>query len=316
MRYKIDTVYTLRSPLSHIGESESTQTFLNTITVRNGSKVEEVFAYSGNAIRGAWRDAGAKYLLDKLGNLKVPKKTFHLLFTGGSISGDQSLDVEQAKNMRAALPFLSIFGGGIGNQILSGKITQTFAYPVCHETRFIIPPDNPYIDYDAQSISWRKLTQEISFSRKDDAKDTLGETYIATDVTMLDTSEKPSKSSEAATQMRYTAEYLVPNTQLWHSLIIDCNEVELGALVASIYEWGKSPYLGGMSAKGFGYVDMDMIISSETSEPEPFITISQNNLMLREPAENAKEKYDAELFNLYNQYLEGNQKSLIEMLEG
>ena len=72
--YRIETIYTLKAPLSHIGSSESTETFLNTITIRNGDKVNDVFAYTGNAIRGAWRDAGARYLLDRLDGLKVPKK--------------------------------------------------------------------------------------------------------------------------------------------------------------------------------------------------------------------------------------------------
>lgn len=312
--YHIETVYTLKQPLSHIGESESTETFLNTVRVLNNGKPVEVFAYSGNAIRGAWRDAGAAYLLDRLGEIKVPKKTFHLLFTGGSISGDQKIDVDAAKTLRAVLPFLSIFGGGVGNQILSGKIVQTFAFPVCAETTGIIPLGIEGIDYGAQAVSWRKMTDEISFSRKDDSKDILGDRYIAKDVLLLDGEvDDKKKRDEPATQMRYTAEVLIPGVQLWHSLSITCSELEIGALVASIWQWAQKPYLGGMSGKGFGLVDADIRLVG--AEREPFMLVQSGRLELAEPAKSAKEQYDAHLRNLYNQYLDGNKETLVKMLE-
>lgn len=311
--YRIETVYTLKAPLSHIGASESTETFLNTVSVRNGNKAVDVFAYTGNAIRGAWRDAGARYLLERLGNMQIPKKTFHLLFTGGAISGDQNIDIEQSRTLRAVLPFISIFGGGVGNQILSGKWVQTFAYPVCAETSQIIPQNNKYIDYTALDISWRKLTDEISFSRKDDSKDKLGGKYIQSDNLMLTTDKKSKKTEEPATQMRYTAEYLIPNTQLWHSLTITCNEVEMGALVASIHEWGKSPYLGGMGAKGFGLVDVDITIT-EDGKTQDFITINGSKTLLSEPAQAAKDSYDEVLKSLYTQYLDGNKEQIEKLL--
>ncbi len=313
--YRIETVYTLKQPLSHIGESESTETFLNTVRVMNNGKPVEVFAYSGNAIRGAWRDAGAAYLLDKLGGIRVPKKTFHLLFTGGSISGDQKVDVGAAKNLRAVLPFISVFGGGVGNQILSGKIVQTFAFPVCAETAGNIPQGIDGIDYSAQAVSWRKMTDEISFSRKDDSKDTLGDMYIAKDVPLLegDIDEK-KKKDEPATQMRYTAEVMIPGVQLWHSLCITCSELELGALVASIWQWAQQPYLGGMSGKGFGLVDADFRIL-EDGEREPFMLVKDGKLGLAEPAKDAKDRYDAHLREIYDKYLEGNKEKLVKLLE-
>jgi hypothetical protein len=245
--------------------------------------------------------------------MQVPKKTFHLLFSGGSIGGDQQTDIGAAKAMRATLPFLSIFGGGVGNQILSGKIVQTFAFPVCAETRAIIPDGIQAIDYDAQGTSWRKMTDEISFTRKDDSKDILGDTYIAGDIRLLE--DKKKSKDEAATQMRYTVECLIPNVQLWHSLSITCNEVELGALVASIHQWAQKPYLGGMSGKGMGLVDAEFMLLDENGKRTEFISVYNEVLSLSAPAKNAKEQYDAILLDLYNQYLEGNKKELIQMLE-
>lgn len=314
--YHIETIYNLKQPLSHIGESESTETFLNTVRVLNNGKPTEVFAYSGNAIRGAWRDSGAAYLLDNLGEIQVPKKTFHLLFTGGAISGDQKVDVDAAKALRASLPFLSIFGGGVGNQILCGKIVQTFAFPVCAETVDIIPQGIDGIDYSAQGTSWRKMTDEISFSRKDDSKDLLGDRYIFKDVNLITGEvEEKKKKDESATQMRYTAEVLIPGVQLWHSLCITCSELELGALVASIWKWAQQPYLGGMSGKGFGLVDADIRIL-ESGERKPFMLVKDGKLGLAEPAKEAKEQYDYHLRELYTQHLEGNKEKIVALLDG
>ncbi len=318
--YRIDSVYTLLQPLSHIGESESTTTFLNTVRVMGPSGPCEVFAYTGNALRGAWRDCGAAYLLNRLKTL-VPKKAFHLLFSGGSIGGKQEADVAQAKALRDTLPFLSIFGGGVGNQILSGKIVQTFAMPVCEETADIIPPGNPHINYRRLDTSWRLMTGETEFSRKDDEKGDLGDRYIAHPAEQIDMIEGKAKGKAKgedgpATQMRYRVEYLSAGAQLWHMMYATCTELELGALVSAIHEWAKRPVLGGMAGKGFGLVDLAMDITSEDGERVPFISVRDGYMTLADPAKDAKEQYDNHLKALYDAALDSNRAPIVGLLEG
>ena len=108
---KFEIIYTLEQPLSHIGESESTISFLNTIRMAVNGKVEEVFALTGNSIRGTLRDCAARHLLNML-NVKVGKKEFNILFSGGNISGSMSTDIDQAKKYRTLLPMISLFGAG------------------------------------------------------------------------------------------------------------------------------------------------------------------------------------------------------------
>ena len=319
--YRIETVYTLLSPLSHIGESESTTSFLNTIRIMSQGKPVDCFAYNGNALRGMLRDHGASYMLDHLGNIGVPKKTFDLLFSGGSIGGSQSADIDQARAVRSALPFVSLFGGGIGNQILEGKMTQTFAYPVCEETIGILPQDRNNIDYAAQNISWKKMTGEISFSRMDDAKHNLGDRYIVREGEQLlltgdGKSEKDKKQdNEPVTQMRYTVEYMIPGTQLFHIFDINCTELELGAFVSAVHRWSQRPVLGGLSGKGFGQVkaDMDLVVDGER---QPFISIVGNLPVLGEIAGQAKEHYDEHLESMYRNYLTTNESKFVQLLEG
>lgn len=319
--YKIETVYTLKQPLSHIGDNESTCVFLNTVRIVHEGTPVDVFAYTGNAIRGQWRDSGAAYLLDRL-EIAVPKKTFHLLFSGGSIGDRQQVDVEAAKQLRRALPFLSMFGGGVGNQILAGKMSMSFAFPVCKETVDFIPMGIPHINYDAQAVSWKKLTGEIQFSRKDDAKAELGDVYmLKTDreQMLLEGEKKGKKKSDdegPATQMRYAVEYLMPGVQLWHTLTTTCSELELGALVASIHEWAQNPVLGGMSGKGFGLVDAIFEIIDEYGKRDLFIQVNNGRLALSPVAEDAKEQYDMHIKSIYEQYILADKNKFIAMLEG
>ncbi|AJH78526.1 hypothetical protein [Heyndrickxia coagulans] len=312
--YRLETIYTLLQPLSHIGESESTQSFLNTATVVNDGKPEEVFVYTGNALRGMLRDCGARYLLNRL-DIRVPLKAFHLLFSGGSIGGAQALDIDQAKIIRKALPFVSLFGGGVGNQILDGKLKQTFVYPVCRETNNIIPSYVEKSDY-----SWRHFTNVIEFTRKDDEKNVnLAEQFLIgqgeQQLLEGETTKKKKEKDGPATQMRYGVEYLAAGTKLWHRWDIICDELELGAFVSALHEWQKQPYLGGMSGKGFGLVAADMELVTEDGR-EQFAQIGQEFIKLGTTAEQAKAAYDAHLQEMYDAYLIDNKEEFTKLLAG
>lgn len=291
---RIETIYTLKQPLSHIGENESTTSFLNTIRIAANGKTEEVFAMTGNAIRGMLRDSAARHLLKML-NVKVKKKEFNILFSGGNISGAMNTDIDQAKKYREILPMISVFGAGIGNQILSGKITQGFALPVCQETVGIIP-EIQGINKTLFASSWKKLTGTINFTRFDDSKNTNYQPFLHEE-------EKEEKSDGAAsTQMRYEVEYLVPGAQLYHIINMDTDkEVELGVLVAALKEFAKAPILGGMGGKGFGQCDADIFLDREL-----FVEISNAQIEMSEKAEKALKSY--------NQFILDNADEIINFL--
>lgn len=291
---KIETVYTLKQPMSHIGESESTVSFLNTIRIVADGKVNEVFALTGNAIRGTLRDCAARNLLDMLG-IKLKKKEFNILFSGGNISGTLSTDIDQAKAYRELLPIISIFGAGVGNQILSGKMTQSFALPVCKETVQIVP-DIIGIDKSMFQSSWKQMTGTINFTRFDDSKNVKYHKY-------LDDGEDNTDKDSASTQMRYEVEYMVPGTQLYHIInLCTDDQIEIGAFVSALQEFAKSPILGGMGGKGFGICDADFIADGES-----FAEIENEQFTMSEKAENA--------LNAYNSYILENKEKIITFLE-
>ena len=313
--YRIHGLFTLRSPLSHIGESISTNTYLvQEPIIQPDGAIAEVFCYNGNAIRGMWRDAAAAYMLDRLGTdgsprAHVPLDIFHLLFTGGRIGGDQSIDIDQARRIRAAIPMLSMWGGGVGNQIMAGKLRVSNAYPLCAEA---IPalPERWHIE--AAAAPYAGMTFEKSFSRMDDAKREDLRTYLPLPdhADMLagpaSAKKKGKGSGDVADQMRMTTELVSAGTRLYTEIdVIDANEVELGSLVSAIHYWSRSPHLGGQGNKGHGKCRLDYrIIDMDDGEERDFVRVTGDGpCRLAALAEAAKTAYDRHLRALYDAML-------------
>ena len=222
------------------------------------------------------------------------KKEFNILFSGGNISGSMSTDIDQAKKYRELLPIVSIFGAGVGNQILAGKMTQGFALPVCRETQEIIP-DIDSINGELKNTSWKSLTGTINFTRFDDSKNVNLQGYMQ---------ENNSNTDEdsASTQMRYEVEYLVPGAQLYHIInLCTDTDIELGAFVAALEEFSRSPVLGGMGGKGFGLCEAELVTYGEF-----FAKIENSNIRLCDKAKNALHEY--------NQFITDNSDEIIKFL--
>ncbi len=334
----LDITVRLLEPLSHIGESHGTDSYLDTQTIigPEGRPVE-VFSYHGNAVRGMLRDHGAKYLLDHLASgdatVQVPLDVFYLLFSGGSLGGEQSADIDQARRIRNAVPLLSVFGGGVGNQILPGKIRCNDLWPVCKETRHLIPErlrEAPGVD-----LSWRVLTVERSFTRRDDGKDDNLRPYLAQNVQsalpqapaqgalLEDNSEgtasekKGREKKDAPQQMRYTIECLAAGATLWGEIyVLDVTDVEMGALTSAIAEWSKVPFIGGQNRIGLGRVDAEIVWRPAGGTEQPFATIRGGApLALGLVAAAAKQAYD-EFLRAYARHLEENKSSITRALMG
>lgn len=294
---KIETIYTLKQPFSHIGESESTTSFLNTINIAANGKMQEIFALTGNAIRGTLRDCAARYLLDKL-NIKLHKNEFNILFSGGNISGSLTTDIDQAKRWRELVPLISIFGAGVGNQILQGKLTQSFALPVCIETQELIPSHIPVKD-ELFNLGWKEQTGTINFTRFDDTKNINLHQYIENE-----TEEQKKKEKEAATQMRYEVEYYAAGGQLYHLFnFLSENDIEIGVFMSAIYEFSNNPFLGGMAGKGFGMVDAEYMCSSNI-----YTKIKDGILELAPISKKCLNDYDT--------FLISNRDDIVEFLKG
>jgi CRISPR type IV-associated protein Csf2 len=302
--FRIFGQFTTQSPLSHIGETISTTTYLVEEPILQPSgEIEPVFCYNGNAWRGQLRDLAAQYMLDKLG-CTVSLEAFHLLFSGGRIGGDQSVDINQARQMRRVVPMIGLFGGGVGNQIMPGKLRVSSSYPVCREAMPALPDD---LHASALAVSYRQLTMEKSYTRMDDSKnDKLTDQLIsAVDAPLLEGGKAKKKEGEASTQMRMTSELLIPGVVLHHEIdCLDVSLIELGALVSAMNAFAASPYIGGQCNRGHGRVKYaSTILDMETGEAHDFIKVDGGLAKLSQPAAEAKEAYDKHLQEQYDQFL-------------
>ncbi|MDQ7789581.1 MAG: hypothetical protein RDU41_05940 [Clostridia bacterium] len=289
----LEGIITLMSPLSHIGEVRGTDSLLIRASILDeAGRPRDVFRYNGNAYRGMLRDCGSLYLFEKLGDPKMPLETLYLFTAGGAIAGEQVVDLARAEAMRKSFPLLSIFGGGAKSQILEGKLNVGFGIPLVQECQAIIPAR--YRNADA--LPWRLWTEEVYFTRVDDAKKERFKPYIAEPESALPEPKKTPalpesdvsqeslfadaqsqsnerldggdaakrtgkddkpKKKENPQQMRAMVECLCAGARLYHRIDIhDASELELGALVSALDYFSRRPYLGGKCGAGFGLCEV------------------------------------------------------------
>lgn len=306
----------LLAPLSHIGESSGTESFLNTITVLDAkAEPAEVFIYSGNAFRGLMRDLAAEYMMDKLSIDKLELDTFYMFFSGGAIGGDQCIDIDQARRYRATIPMFSLFGGGVGNQLMGGKIQIGTLYPICQECSNILPQA-----VRNNGASWRQFLTGQSYTRTDDAKnERLRERFLAQDeVPALPAGEK-AKADRKPQQMRYRQELMAPGAQFYQRIDFQhVTDVELGVFVSALHEFRKHPYLGGQNRIGHGLCELTYAwreAGGYQEDNQHFLTVGSDHYIAGPKAEDALQAYDEFLKQVYERYLEFNRLSLRQMLE-
>lgn len=253
----IELHFELLAPLSHIGESSGIDCFLNRQKMLINGEVEEIFVYNGNAIRGVLRDLISSHLLEYK-KAQVPLELFYLLFSGGNISGEQKIDIKQSRDLRDRLPIISIFGGGTGNQILSGKIKVSDALIKSFETKNFLPANC----HDSCLNSWGEHLSYRHYTRFDDGKDFNKHKYIQ-NIDVIDDG-KNKKSNEASMQMRYGVEVLVPGTKLYSKIFYNnLNDIEFNCLMTAISELINNPYLGGKSNVGLGECNINVILNGD-----------------------------------------------------
>lgn len=306
----------LLSPLSHIGESSGTESFLNTITVLDaGFEPSEVPVYSGNAFRGMVRDLAAEYMMDKLAIDKLDLETFYMFFSGGAIGGDQSIDIDQARRYRATIPMFSLFGGGVGNQLMGGKMQVGMLYPICRECSNILPQA-----LRNDGASWRQFLTSQDYSRKDDAKDErLRERFLAHEETPVLPAGEKAKAERKPQQMRYRQELMAPGAQFYQRVDFQhVTDVELGVFVSALHEFRKHPYLGGQNRIGHGLCELTYAwreAGTLQEDNQHFLTVGSDHYIAGPKAEDALQAYDDFLKQVYERYLEFNRVPLRQMLE-
>lgn len=251
--------------------------------VQPDGSVEDVPVISGNGLRGMLRDRGMLHMCRALGygiseetgevrGLSLP--AFYFLFSGGTLTSEagRGLDIDYARRLRQLIPLVGLFGGAIGNQIMPGKMRIGKAIPICSETAHLIP--ERFRGVGRLSV-WGYLQEEM-YTRKDDEKNENLRNLIAPEArTLLDgMRETPKQEVQTDTgqhqQMMYYVETFAAGTSFyWRITVDDASETEFEALLTTLVEFSKVPFVGGKSAAGLGEVsvrfDRWMEIDSRTA---------------------------------------------------
>jgi len=237
MTTKYDGTITTLSPLAHNSdESLGTDTKFRRIQIIHDGKTIRIPVYSGNAFRGILRRLAARQFCELLEIKKesMSDTLYYTWFTGGALqkgSAQNHIEVVRKRELRENIPFLSLFGSAVSNQIIAGKLHIGMGIPIAKETKEMT-------SVSSDLTIWEML-DEIFYTRRDDLEDPNDE----------------KKKTDAAHQMKYTIEVLIPGVVLKHAIVLNCgNKIEyscLGYVMEAMFGQGV---LGGKGGTGHGKV--------------------------------------------------------------
>lgn len=316
--YRIFGHFTTRELVSHIGESESTRSFLNETPVLrrldDGSTERTmIFQYNGNAWRGQLRDNAATFMRQHLGLDGMDLRSFNMLYSGGAFTEGTSVPVAKIASMRQLVPMLAIFSSG---ETRDSKMAVNSIIPVCEEAAGILGCTDPSL---WTGVSYRELRTEISHTRRDDAKDpNKNDAIRATDLLLATGDDGKAVKKGVSTQMRTTFEALAKGALLETTIrLFDVNAIELGCLVSALVAFGRKPKIGGKVNAGFGEVALAYEIEDQrTGEVRPFVRIGNGQQDLDPVAHAALDAYTTHLTEVYTSSLDSNAGSIRMLLSG
>lgn len=251
---KIEGRITAVEPISHIGETRSIDSKFNRekmmISSKAGiTKVIEVPVISGNSLRGVLRRRAGYKFLELIG---IKKETLaeglqHALFSGGMLKKGAEggiIDTSFISKVRQNVPYLSLFGTVLSQQMIQSKLDVGQLVPISCQTKGRTGIDS--------EISIYSLLDERAATRRDD---------------MEDKTKGTQDSDEQKQQMRYTHEVLVAGTEFYHYFTLkSCNEIERGAFWSTIADFCKYPKIGGLGCRGFGMVQLNYEINDARAQ--------------------------------------------------
>lgn len=227
-------IVTAMAPMSHNSdETLGTDTKFRRVGIIHQGKVVRVPVYSGNAFRGIFRRIAAKQFCDLigLGQESMSDTLYYTFFCGGALqkgSTQAYIEIGAKREMRSMIPFLSLLGAAVTNQIVPGKLEIGLCWPICAETAGMTGI--------ASTLTVWSLFDEVFYTRRDDRED-----------------KQERKEGDAAQQMKFNGEVLVPGTQLKHKIALHGgNEVELACFGYAITAMIAKGILGGKSGVGHG----------------------------------------------------------------
>ncbi len=208
---------------------------------------EDVPCVYGNAIRGKLRRLLMFDFCKRIGlqydifkdrgsdeGVCIPESMYNRLMTGGNITDSSGWeDIEKREQLIRMCPPLGLLGSAIGNMTIRGKIGVGDAQLVCYENGTGDESYSKFID--------------VEFGTRFDTAKLETEIPIAPD----------GKNGKSATQMIYYNEVITSGAEFDHHFVLRSdNPILQGAFAHTLDLFRAHPYLGGLSAKERGEIDL------------------------------------------------------------
>jgi hypothetical protein len=231
--------FAVKSPLAHgaFGLSAGNATLCRRIPLVGLPGIPSVPCVSGNALRGTLRRIVMRELLEVAGvnRLAIPDtwdRLYAAIANGGHLDGNEtSVRPTDIREIREALPPLSVFGAALYSWMLPGHMTVGFLWPRCSETIAA-----GLVEHGDESMVAEDLVGEVSMCRH------------------IDREHQDSERS-GVTPMPTTIEAILPGTLLESSITFadHATEIERSCIAHGL---SKIASLGGKSGSGMGAVEM------------------------------------------------------------
>jgi hypothetical protein len=263
--------FTLVSPLAH-GHDEKAG---NVVLFRRQRQVDPftgehalVPVYTGNAMKGAWRDAFFARMLRAVGvapERDLSPRRAQELFSGGTIESGADgatakLDIR--RRARETIPPIDLLGGCIEQQIMSGLLRVHDCTLLCREN------------------AWKVYRMLAPRSAAGDAlpfEDFRASLPPADDLTILRLgtrhAHREMPGGGDGVQMLWNTEAIMPGARLMHAFSIvslsTVSPLARSCLADLLQDFADTGLLGAQTARGYGQISTTGYVPAEKTEPLP-----------------------------------------------
>lgn len=225
------------------GTEGNTQVLRRQEVPRADGTIDTVPFISGNSVRHMLREGGVMYALEAMGIEfeSLSKGVVDLLFSGGSLGGKNSMNLEKSKRIAELFPILSLLGYSAGNSIRPGRIEVHNLHLKCEQNMFRAPEK-----VEEGSKWWVDAHAQVGVNfgtRHDAARIATASRYLAlpdaarSDMALDGKGKGKAKEpkGEESTQMIYEYEVILPGTEFFGGIEYRAlKEPELDALVSAL----------------------------------------------------------------------------------
>lgn len=195
---------------------------------------------SGNGVRGVLRRLLMRDFVSQVGITKLTKEMYHRLYTGGNLIGDTGeLDLDYRVGFLKACPPIELLGAATMGQIVQGDLKVGALRPICKE-------------HNNGDLSFQELLGETFGTRLDSSKN---EDDIEIDKTL-----------DEKAQMKYEYEVFNIGSKFAGTFaVITSKDLIISCFWRMIELWKANNYVGGLSGRDCGMIDINIDIPSGAS---------------------------------------------------